>query len=245
MICAARGLRKPRSQGDAVVRPTLDARPGGRPRDESRDGAIRRATLQLLAEVGYDGVTMDRVATRAKAGKATIYRRWPSKVALVMDAITTMAEQSVPVPDTGSFRTDMLAFLSSYRDAIGDDRGRIMAELVSEMPRNSELRDALRNGLLAQRKAAADVIVHRGIARGEIGAGADHAMLIELGPALVLQRILLSGEVVDAAFMERIVDDLIIPYAVHGQAGQRACDDHQITRPQAAVPLALAEQPTT
>ncbi|WP_239338217.1 TetR/AcrR family transcriptional regulator [Frankia sp. CiP3] len=204
-----------------MVRPTLDSsRSGGRPRDDSRDGAIRRATLQLLAEVGYDGVTMDRVATRAKAGKATIYRRWPSKVALVMDAITTITEQSVPIPDTGSFRMDMLAFISSFRDAIGDDRGRIIAELVSEMPRNSELREALRNGLLAQRKTASDVIVHRGIVRGEISAEVDHTVLMELGPALVLQRVLLSGEVVDAAFMERIVDDLIVPYAVHGLADQ-------------------------
>ncbi|WP_239380250.1 TetR/AcrR family transcriptional regulator [Frankia sp. CIT1] len=203
------------------MRPTLDSsRSGGRPRDDSRDGAIRRATLQLLAEVGYDGVTMDRVATRAKAGKATIYRRWPSKVALVMDAITTITEQSVPIPDTGSFRMDMLAFISSFRDAIGDDRGRIIAELVSEMPRNSELREALRNGLLAQRKTASDVIVHRGIVRGEISAEVDHTVLMELGPALVLQRVLLSGEVVDAAFMERIVDDLIVPYAVHGLADQ-------------------------
>ncbi len=163
---------------------------------------------------------MDRVATRAKAGKATIYRRWPSKVALVMDAITTITEQSVPIPDTGSFRMDMLAFISSFRDAIGDDRGRIIAELVSEMPRNSELREALRNGLLAQRKTASDVIVHRGIVRGEISAEVDHTVLMELGPALVLQRVLLSGEVVDAAFMERIVDDLIVPYAVHGLADQ-------------------------
>ena len=204
-----------------MVRPTLDtSRPGGRPRDGSRDSAIRRATLQLLAEVGYDGVTMDRVATRAKAGKATIYRRWPSKVALVMDAITTIAEQSMPVPDTGSFRTDMVAFLSSFRDAVGDDRGRILAELVSEMPRNVDLRDALRNGLLAQRKAASDVIVHRGIARGEISTSADRTVLMELGPALVLQRILLSGDPVDAPFIERIVDDLIVPYAVRGPTDQ-------------------------
>ncbi len=201
-------------KGDAVVRPAVDTtRPGGRPRDESRDQAIRRAALQLLAEVGYDGVTMDRVAARAKAGKATIYRRWPSKLALVVDAITMSAEQSMPVPDTGSFRTDMLAFLSSFRDAIGDDRGRILAELVSEMPRNSELRDALRNGLLAQRKAASDVIAQRGISRGEINAETDRAVLMELGPALVLQRILLSGEPVDVGFMERIVNDLIVPYA--------------------------------
>uniref|UniRef100_UPI00202569AF TetR-like C-terminal domain-containing protein n=1 Tax=Frankia sp. Cppng1_Ct_nod TaxID=2897162 RepID=UPI00202569AF len=85
--------------------------------------------------------------------------------------------------------------------------------LVSEMPRNSELRDALRNGLLAQRKAASDVIAQRGISRGEINAETDRAVLMELGPALVLQRILLSGEPVDVGFMERIVNDLIVPYA--------------------------------
>jgi AcrR family transcriptional regulator len=193
-------------------------RSGGRPRDDSRDGAIRRATLQLLAELGYDGVTMDRVATRARAGKATIYRRWPSKVALIMDAITTVADHTLPVPDTGSFREDMLAYLSSFTSYVGDDRGKILAELVSEMSRNDELRLALRDGLLAQRKDAIEAIVARGVARAEISATIDHTLLSELGSALVLQRLLLFGEAVADDYLVTIVDGLIIPFATGSPA---------------------------
>ncbi len=188
-------------------------RSGGRPRDDSRDGAIRRATLQLLAELGYDGVTMDRVATRARAGKATIYRRWPSKVALIMDAISTVADDTLPIADTGSFREDMLSYLSSFTTYVVDDRGKILAELVSEMSRNEELRSALRDGLLAQRKSVIEAIVTRGVARGEVSASVDHHLLSELGSAILLQRLLLFGEAVSEEFIVSIVDGLIVPFA--------------------------------
>jgi AcrR family transcriptional regulator len=188
----------------------ITPRPGGRPRDISRDRAIRRATLQLLAEVGFDGVTMDRVATRARAGKATIYRRWPSKVALVMDAITTFTEQTMQIPDTGSIRSDMVEFLISFHETIGGDQGKILAELVSEMPRNAELRQTLRDGLWAGRRAAAEVIVERAVARGEIRPDVDRTVLIELGTALILQRVLMSGDRVDRTFLEHFVDHVML-----------------------------------
>jgi AcrR family transcriptional regulator len=199
-----------------VTQPVLTTpppRPGGRPRDSSRDRAIRRATLQLLAEVGYDGVTMDRVAGRARAGKATIYRRWPSKVALVMDAITSFTEQTMQVPDTGAARADLVAFLVSFHETVAGDQGRILAELVSEMPRNAELRAALRSGLWLQWKIAAEVIVDRGIARGEIRPDVDRTIVMELGTALILQRLLMTGDQVDRGFLERIVDTIVLRYA--------------------------------
>lgn len=197
-----------------MTQPALaSSRPGGRPRDESRDGAIRRATLQLLAEFGYDGVTMDRVATRAKAGKATIYRRWSSKLELVMDAITTFTERTVHVPDTGSLRSDLIAFLVSFHDLTVGEQGRILAELVSEMPRNPELRAALHDGFWARRRATSETIVQRGMERGEIRPEADPDLLMELGTALILQRVLMSGDPVDGDYLERIVDDVVLRYA--------------------------------
>ncbi|MCK9902715.1 TetR family transcriptional regulator [Parafrankia colletiae] len=197
-----------------MARPTLASpRPGGRPRDESRDHTIRQAALELLAEHGYDGVTMDRVATRAKAGKATIYRRWPSKIALVMDALTQFTEQTMQVPDAGSLRNEMVTFLLSFVELAGSEQGRIMAEMVSEMPRNPELRSAVRERMWSQRRSSSESIVNRGIARGEVSPEADPAILIELGTALILQRLLITGDPVDRSFVEHIVDDLIIPYA--------------------------------
>lgn len=206
-------------------------RTGGRPRDTSRDRAIRRATLQLLAEVGYDGVTMDRVATRARAGKATIYRRWPSKLALVMDAISTFTEQTMQAPDTGTIRTDMVAFLEAFYETIGGDRGKILAELVSEMPRNAELREGLRSGLWTQRKIAADVIVQRAVDRGEIRPDVDRTVLMELGTALILQRVLLSGDPVDHEYLERVVDDVLWRYAATPGSGAPSDEAARPTEP--------------
>src|SRR3954447_6644599 len=80
----------------------------GRPRDESRDAVILAATLEVLADVGYDRLTMDAVAARAKASKATLYRRWTNKVTLVIEALQH-AKSPTDVPDTGSLREDLLA----------------------------------------------------------------------------------------------------------------------------------------
>lgn len=197
-----------------MTRPTLASpRPGGRPRDESRDHTIREAALELLAEHGYDGVTMDRVATRAKAGKATIYRRWPSKIALVMDALTQFTERTLQVPEADSMRSEMVAFLTGFAELVGSAEGRIMAEMVSEMPRNPELRAAVRERMWSQRQSSSESIVNRGIARGEVAANADPTLLVEIGTALILQRLLITGDKVDSPFIEHVVDDVILPYA--------------------------------
>src|SRR5207244_13096978 len=98
------------SQAPPAMRTTA-ARVLGRPRDETRNVAILEATLAVLGEVGYDRLTIDAVAARAKASKATVYRRWPGKAALVVDAFRTVnpAQAAVPgeeprcvFPDTGS-----------------------------------------------------------------------------------------------------------------------------------------------
>lgn len=188
-------------------------RPGGRPRDESRDDAIRAATLDLVAELGYDGVTMDRVASRARTGKATIYRRWPSKLAMVLDAVQTFARERMPTPDTGSLRQDLLEFFTSFHEAVRGGRGRIIAELISEMHRNPELREALRIGLWTQRDASSRTIIEHGIARGELHPDVDGSILTEIGTAIILQRVLLTGDPVDRSLLETIVDDIVIRYA--------------------------------
>jgi AcrR family transcriptional regulator len=202
------------SGGYAVPQSSLASpRAGGRPRDESRDHAIRAATLDLLAELGYDGVTMDRVAARARTGKATIYRRWPSKLAMVLDAINAFARERMPTPNIGSLRLDLLEFFASFHQAIQGDRGRILAELISEMPRNPELRDALRSGLWAQRDASSRAIAERAVARGELRPDVDGSILTEIGTAIILQRALLTGDPVDRTFLETIVDGIVIRYA--------------------------------
>src|SRR3954451_7303832 len=104
----------------------------GRPRDETRDAVILTATLQVLAEVGYDRLTIDAVATKAKASKATVYRRWTGKATLVVDAIQTLkpkpaGDGEVPCywPDTGSLRGDLIEGVRHFVERLSTAEGQL------------------------------------------------------------------------------------------------------------------------
>src|SRR3982074_1171267 len=115
----------------------------GRPRDPGVDTAILAAALDLLGETGYARVTLEQVAARAGAGKASLYLRWPNKVALVAEAIQHRSAVVPEVPDTGSLREDMVAFLLGLLR--GKSAGaRALAAVTGEIASNPELRKAWR-----------------------------------------------------------------------------------------------------
>ena len=106
----------------------------GRKRDLTRDPEILDATLEVLAETGYDGMTIDMVAARAKAGKATVYRRWASKSELVIDAVACMKSADIDfdaLPDTGTLRGDLIAMIKPHSIEDGAKKLQVMAGLVS------------------------------------------------------------------------------------------------------------------
>src|ERR1700709_873862 len=101
----------------------------GRKRDHTRDPEILDAAIEVLAETGYDGMTIDMVAARAKAGKATVYRRWSSKAELVIDAVACMKSADVDpatLPDTGTLRGDLVAMIKPHRIEDGERKLRVM-----------------------------------------------------------------------------------------------------------------------
>src|SRR5260370_24574765 len=118
----------------------------GRPRDPAVDEAILAAAIDLLAEAGYARLTMDQVAARARVGKASVYLRWPNKVALVAEAIQHRSGVVPDVPDTGSLREDMLAFLRALLRA-KPAAARALAAVTGEIASNPELRKAWRRTL--------------------------------------------------------------------------------------------------
>ena len=177
----------------------------GRPRSEEAHDAILRAAIALIRQVGYDAVTMDGIAAHAGVGKATVYRRWKAKEALVADAIRGIL-LAVPAPDTGSTAGDLLALLRAalgmYRDPA---TGPLLSGLVAAMARSAPIARAVRAGFGAVWREAVGVVLRRGIARGELRAGLDLDLAIDLLSAPFFYRYLMTGARVDEALARDVV----------------------------------------
>lgn len=181
----------------------------GRPRSASAHRAILDATIELLIEVGFGGTTIEAVATRAGVGKATVYRRWPSKVPLVIEALDTRALEQLPIPRTGSVRGDLTEFLVGLVETMIGPDGRLVAPLLAEISRNEELAEAFRRDIVAPRRAVVGEIVREGIARGELRPDLDVDLALDAPVGIVFQRLLILGEAIDKESVGRIVDQLL------------------------------------
>jgi AcrR family transcriptional regulator len=184
---------------------------GGRHLDASRDDALRIAALTLLAEIGYDRLTVDKIAASAGAGKATIYRRWSGKAELVVDALMSQKEEFV-VADTGDLRGDLtsLALQASAAKEHPLD-SQVMIGLVSALPHDPELRDVFYERLVNPHLATLKMIFERAVARGEIAAVKNLDTVVSILPALVLHRVIVMGAVPDEQFFVSIIDQVILP----------------------------------
>jgi len=185
----------------------------GRPLDTSRDAAILEAALEGLAERGYDLLTMDEIAARAHAGKA-LYRRWPSKAALVADAVLAWRDQLGPVTvaDTGSLRGDIEALLEALPE-FGQAEQRqvaVLFGLVTAARRDPEL-SALLSSLIVERpRQAVAQMLERAAARGEIPRGRDLRLVPDVVIAMSSLRFLL-GETPDREFVRHLFEEVVYP----------------------------------
>ncbi len=180
----------------------------GRPRRADADEAILAATLEQLTDAGVAGLSMALVAERAGVGKATIYRRWPSKEALVLDALRT-ATAPIPVPDQGNLRDDLTAYTGELVDRFRAGRGSdVLPHIVAASCHDDELRASL-DDYTRSRQATLRLLFARGIERGELPADTDVDLAVEaiLGP--IFYRHLLSGEPVDRTLARRLVDRVL------------------------------------
>jgi AcrR family transcriptional regulator len=188
----------------------LEARRGRRRSDRSHQ-AIITATQELLVERGYRELTIEGVAARAGVGKQTIYRWWPSRAALVLEAYLVASDRvRLPTPDLGSTREDVRALLTWLAEVLAEPTGgRVVAGLVGDMQHDSDLAEGFRRDVVPARRHAMLAALERGRERGEIRADADLGLAVDTLHGAVFYRLLLSGEPLDAAFAERLADQVL------------------------------------
>ena len=186
----------------------------GRKRDHTRDQEILDAALEVLAETGYDGMTIDMVAARAKAGKATVYRRWASKAELVVDAVACMKKNDLDLdslPDTGTLRGDLLSMIKPHSIEEAEKKLQIMAGLMSMLTKDPDLADMANAAIVEPRAAVHRAFLRRAVERGEISADCDIETLAHITPSMAAYRLLILRKPVDRAFLVSLIDGVLLP----------------------------------
>jgi AcrR family transcriptional regulator len=164
--------------------------------------ALYRALFEEWAERGFAAVSLERVAARAGAGKAAIYRRWSSRVEFAGDAVMTLGTRTVTATDEGALEKDVLAFLKQLRAVLRHPLARrILPDLHAESARSSELR-AVHARVALARRAQVDTLIERAIARGELDARIDRSLALDLLPAPLYWRMVVTGQTVSRQQLE-------------------------------------------
>lgn len=182
----------------------------GRPRSKDADSAIMRAATDLLAERGLGGMSIEEIASRAGVGKATIYRRWPSRGALVLDAFVADFLGWQPLPDTGTLRGDLLTALRAWiRSVTRTSAGPMLTGLIAEVQQDRALAAAWRDRAVKPIRAQHAIMLDRAISRGEIPADTDKEVVIDLlfGPAY--HRLLHGHQPLTDQFACQVVDLIV------------------------------------
>jgi AcrR family transcriptional regulator len=180
-----------------------------RRRGEALRGAIHAAVLDDIADHGYAGLSIERVAERARTGKGSIYRRWPTRIDLVLDALDHTLPDPDELPDTADVRADLLAVLrriaAVMRSRHGDAARACLGPGV-----DAELGAAIRARLLAPRRAALLAVLRRAAERGQVRTDAVTDRIAELGPTLLHGELMQRGVIDDDAVVA-IVDEVLMP----------------------------------
>lgn len=186
----------------------------GRKRDNSRDADILSAALEVLTEVGYDGMTMDMVAVRAKAGKATVYRRWSSKEDMVLDAVARTRPGAVSLdelPDTGNLRSDLLALFEPQPRKEAEARMKVMAALAAMTATHPGFEVAVDDTMVESWAQAYRVLMRRARERGQIADSADIEIVAQVIPSVAAYRTLIQRKPFENDFLTSWIDGVVLP----------------------------------
>jgi AcrR family transcriptional regulator len=190
---------------------TTDYRTRPRRRGEVLSTAIYRAVLDELADVGYARLTMERVAERAGASKASLYRRWPSRMELAIDAVQSLAPDPTSAPDTGSLRGDLLAWMRQIAGLLTGPAGEalrgMLGDALSDPSRTLELRRRSRG----TGHRTMQEISGRAVERGEIEAAAVTTRRLDVAESMLRHQFLVAGAPIPDEVIVEIVDEVVVP----------------------------------
>lgn len=199
------------------------ARRTGRPRSAEADRAILRATRAALVELGWAGLTMGDVAARAGVAKTTLYRRWPSKNALVVDAVAAVLAEGLELPDLGSLRADVEAVVQRFAALLDqpETRTALMA-VVAESTRDPALGRRIREVIVAPQKRLVVLGRHRAQERGELppdtgDPGPTIDLIFDVIAGAVIHRTLVSARPVDQEWARRFTTLVLDGLAAAGR----------------------------
>jgi AcrR family transcriptional regulator len=187
-----------------------DIRPRpGRPRDPACDAAILQAALDIFAQEGYAGVSIDGVAARAGVGKATIYRRYSSKAELVVEAVRCGASVDDWLPDTGNLRADITSMMQPRIERLRGDDAKLLTMFAVERQREPDLQEQFNRSVIGKKREHLRHLVSSAVERGELPADVDVDLIAEAAPALVWHHVL-YGLPLEDDLLERILN-LVLP----------------------------------
>jgi AcrR family transcriptional regulator len=182
--------------------PASGKRSPGRPRSEEARLAILRSTLKLLAEKGFSELTIESVAAHAGVGKATVYRWWPDKAALITDAFACSTKRNLHFPDTGSVRTDMSQQMHQLIKVFRSRRGRIVSAILAAGQSDRGVIAAFRERFMMPRRQEAYATLRRGISRGQLKKNVDMDLLLDSLYGPIYMRFLIRHDALTAEFVE-------------------------------------------
>jgi len=179
-------------------------RPPGRPRSEQARQAILRSTLKILGKNGFSDFKIEEVAARASVGKATVYRWWPNKGALIADAFASSTTRKLRFPDTGSVYTDMSQQMRQLIKVFRSRRGRIVSAILAAGQNDKDLIEAFRERFLWPRRREAYATLRRGIERGELRKDLDPDLLLDSLYGPIYMRFLIQHDRLTPEFVDRL-----------------------------------------
>jgi AcrR family transcriptional regulator len=183
-----------------------------RPRVEGdREQEILDAALEVLADVGYDRMTMDAVAHRAKASKATLYRRWNSKAKLVVESLARMKTTPEVLPDTGDLRTDLVQAFCGMGGLTDHDTTSTFGAVVTAVSTDPEFAAEFREQVVGPKSQVSRTLFERARDRGDLRPDVDLDLIVPALSGIVLHRVFVLGEQPDATLIERAIDQIILP----------------------------------